>query len=89
MARIKLAAYRADIRARIASAVAADHALAEVATRERNAGIDDETPEFLAVNRAVCEAFDALPWWASLYADHKAAPYWTELGWWDEPQDAV
>jgi hypothetical protein len=54
----------ASLRERRAALLAADEALAENDRLELAMGVQGETPAFSRLNRAVCEALDALPWWA-------------------------
>lgn len=54
----------AGLRERREALIRADRALAGNDARESAAGVQGETPEFLRLNRAVCDALNALPWWA-------------------------
>lgn len=42
---------------------AARDALQELSERERRAGVTEETPEYLAANRAVIDAEPGASWW--------------------------
>lgn len=57
------------MRAAVAEYIAADRALAELGTREIEAGIHDETPEFLAANERVLDAERTLPWTVFFFAE--------------------
>jgi hypothetical protein len=57
----------------VAEYMAADRALAELGIREIEAGIHDETPEFLAANGRVVDAECAMPWVVFFFAEPLAS----------------
>lgn len=64
----------------IAASLVADQVLEDLSVREEAEGIDYETPEFLAANRAANDTCRAVPWWARWFAEMLGDACWKARG---------
>lgn len=64
----------------IAASLVADMALEDLAIRQEAEGVDYETPEWKAANRAVNETCRAVPWWARWWSELLIDAAWRVRG---------
>lgn len=64
----------------IAASLVADHALEDLAAREKAAGVDYETPEWQAARRAVHDTYHRVPRWARWWSERLADACWRARG---------
>lgn len=64
----------------IAASLVADMVLEDLAIREEAQGIDYETPEWKAANRAANDTCWRVPWWARWWAEMLVDACWRARG---------
>lgn len=64
----------------IAASLIADQALEDLAAREKAAGVDYETPQWKAANRAAYDTYHQVPVWARWWSEKLADACWRARG---------
>jgi hypothetical protein len=71
---------RAKLVDAIAASLVADQALEDLAIREKAQGVDYETPEWKAANRALAATYRQVPWWARWWSEKLIDAAWRARG---------